>query len=102
MVRRPLIGLFYQSRVIDEYGTFWWNEKFQGKLMYSEKTCPSGTLSTTNPTCPGAEPRPPRWESGCYPPDLWHGLHVVGLHFPLGSVNAVSHQTSVLVTFTDE
>jgi hypothetical protein len=27
-----------------------WNEDWQGKLMYSEKTCPSTTLSTTNPT----------------------------------------------------
>jgi hypothetical protein len=29
----------------------WWNEDWQGKLKYSEKTCPSATLSTTNPTC---------------------------------------------------
>jgi hypothetical protein len=30
----------------------WWNERFwQGKLKYSEKTCPDATLSTTNPTC---------------------------------------------------
>jgi hypothetical protein len=29
---------------------YWWNEDWQGKLKYSEKTCPSGTLSTTNPT----------------------------------------------------
>jgi hypothetical protein len=28
----------------------WWNEDWQGKLKYSEKTCPSATLSTTNPT----------------------------------------------------
>jgi hypothetical protein len=27
----------------------WWNEDWQGKLKYSEKTCPSATLSTTNP-----------------------------------------------------
>jgi hypothetical protein len=29
----------------------WWNDK-QGKSKYSEKTCPSATLSTTNPTWP--------------------------------------------------
>jgi hypothetical protein len=29
----------------------WWNEDLQGKPKYSEKTCPSDTLSTTNPTC---------------------------------------------------
>jgi hypothetical protein len=27
-----------------------WNENCQGKPKYSEKTCPSATLSTTNPT----------------------------------------------------
>jgi hypothetical protein len=25
----------------------WWNEDWQGKPKYSEKTCPSATLSTT-------------------------------------------------------
>jgi hypothetical protein len=29
-----------------------WNESSQGKPKYSEKTCPSATLSTTNPTWP--------------------------------------------------
>jgi hypothetical protein len=28
----------------------WWNKDWQGKPKYSEKTCPSATLSTTNPT----------------------------------------------------
>jgi hypothetical protein len=28
----------------------WWNEDWQGKPKYSEKTCPSATLPTTNPT----------------------------------------------------
>jgi hypothetical protein len=30
----------------------WWNENWQGKLKYSEKTCPIANLSTTNPTLP--------------------------------------------------
>jgi hypothetical protein len=29
-----------------------WNENWQGKLKYSEETCPSATLFTTNPTWP--------------------------------------------------
>jgi hypothetical protein len=29
-----------------------WNENWQGKPKYSEKTCPSATFSTTNPTWP--------------------------------------------------
>jgi hypothetical protein len=29
-----------------------WNENWQGKPKYSEKTCPSANLSTTNPTRP--------------------------------------------------
>jgi hypothetical protein len=36
----------------------WWNEDGQGKPKYSEKTCPSATLSTTNSTWlgPGSNP----------------------------------------------
>jgi hypothetical protein len=30
----------------------WWNEDWQGKPKYLEKTCLSATLSTTNPTWP--------------------------------------------------
>jgi hypothetical protein len=46
--RRPLNGLLY-------WLWWWricWNEDWQGKPKYSEKTCPSATLSTTNPTWP--------------------------------------------------
>jgi hypothetical protein len=32
-----------------------WNENWQGKLKYSEKTCTSVTLSTTNPIWPELE-----------------------------------------------
>jgi hypothetical protein len=36
----------------------WWDEEWQGKPKYSEKTCPSAILSTTNPTWldPGLNP----------------------------------------------
>jgi hypothetical protein len=27
----------------------WWNENWQGKLKYLDNTCPSSTVSTTNP-----------------------------------------------------
>jgi hypothetical protein len=81
--RRPLNGLLYLPRVIffiisgvglSPLGTaatsgllykcpgwlwwwiIWWNEDWQGKPKYSEKTCPSATLSTTNPTLPGSNP----------------------------------------------
>jgi hypothetical protein len=37
----------------------WWNE-WQGKPKYSEKTCPSATLSTTNPTWPDPGMNPGR------------------------------------------
>jgi hypothetical protein len=49
LVGRPLIGLLYQPRMIDEYAAFWWNENSKGTPKYSEETCPSATLSTTNP-----------------------------------------------------
>jgi hypothetical protein len=38
----------------------WWNEDWQGKPKYSEKTCPSATLSTTNPTWPDLRSNPGR------------------------------------------
>jgi hypothetical protein len=41
-----------------------WNENWQGKSKYSEEISPSATLCTTNPTLPGLEPGPPRWEAG--------------------------------------
>jgi hypothetical protein len=31
----------------------WWIANWQGKLKYSEKTCPGAILSTTNPIWPG-------------------------------------------------
>jgi hypothetical protein len=50
LVRRPLIGLLYQPRMIDDDRR--WNKSWQGKPKYWEKTYPSATLSTTNPTRP--------------------------------------------------
>jgi hypothetical protein len=55
----------------DEWWLVWssrWNE-WQGELKYSEKTCPSATLSTTNPTRPdpGLEPGPELWHGSCIP-----------------------------------
>jgi hypothetical protein len=38
----------------------WWNEDWRGKSKYSEKTCPSATLSTTNPTWPDPGSNPGR------------------------------------------
>jgi hypothetical protein len=50
LVRRSLFGLSYT----DDRWWGWssrWNENCQGKPKYSEKTCPSATLFTTNRTC---------------------------------------------------
>jgi hypothetical protein len=42
-----------------------WNENWQGKPKYPEKTCSSATFSTTNPpTGPGLKPGQPLWEAG--------------------------------------
>jgi hypothetical protein len=38
----------------------WWNEDWQGKPKYSEKICPSATLSTTNTTWPDPGSNPGR------------------------------------------
>jgi hypothetical protein len=47
----------------DRWGWLWsnWrNEDWQGNPKYSEKTCPSATLSTTNPTWPEPGSNPGR------------------------------------------
>jgi hypothetical protein len=52
-VVRPLLA--YCTDPNDRWGWLWsnwWNEGWQGKPKYSEKTCTSATLSTTNPTWP--------------------------------------------------
>jgi hypothetical protein len=72
-VRRPLMVLMYQPRMIDEYGAFGGMRVGRGKPEYSEKTCPSATLSITNLTWPGIKTGPPRWETDEWPPELWHG-----------------------------
>jgi hypothetical protein len=43
---------YWDHIVIGWFGMWssWWNENWQGKL-FSEKICPSATLSTTNPWC---------------------------------------------------
>jgi hypothetical protein len=45
-------GLLYKPQMIDEddFWSNWWNEIWQGKPKYSEKTYPSATLSPQNPT----------------------------------------------------
>jgi hypothetical protein len=47
-----IIGLLYQPQMTHDGGcaAIVWNEDWQGKPKYSEETCPSATLSTTNPT----------------------------------------------------
>jgi hypothetical protein len=53
-------GLLYKPQMIDDdFWSNWWNEDRQEKLKYSEKTCPSVTLSTTKSHMnrPGLEPR---------------------------------------------
>jgi hypothetical protein len=53
---RLLVGLLHQPRVIMMMEN-WWNDDWQGKQKYSEKTCPSAALFTTNTTCcPDANP----------------------------------------------
>jgi hypothetical protein len=54
LLLRPFIGPLYQPWMIDGYdcGAIGGMYDWQGKLKYSQQTCPSATLSTTNPTCP--------------------------------------------------
>jgi hypothetical protein len=57
--RRPLLAFctypwwLWRWRIL-------WNEDWQGKPKHSERTCPSATLSTTNPTSPDSGANPGR------------------------------------------
>jgi hypothetical protein len=57
--RRPLIGLLYLPRVIMMMENFV-ERRLAGKPKYSEKTRPSVTLSTTDPTWPDPGSNPGR------------------------------------------
>jgi hypothetical protein len=65
-----------------------WNENWQGKLKYSEKTCPSATTSSRNPTWPDQVSNPGRLggKPTTKPPEIWHG-HKVCTKFEGESVN---------------
>jgi hypothetical protein len=66
LVLRPLWPIV-QTPMIDEdnFWSNWWNENWQGKPKYSEKTYRSATLSTTKAhmTDPVSKPGPQQWEA---------------------------------------
>jgi hypothetical protein len=73
----------------------WWNEDWQGKPKYSEKTWPSATLSTTNLTWldPGSRPGS-MW-------DLWWTNRQWGRFSPSISVSPANHSTNFsIIIFT--
>jgi hypothetical protein len=41
-------------------GSIWWNENWQEKPKYSEKTCRNATFFNTNPICPDLGSNPGR------------------------------------------
>jgi hypothetical protein len=51
-----------------------WNEDWQGKPKYSEKTCPNATLSTTNPIWPDRSSNPGRHGGKPATNRLSHGM----------------------------
>jgi hypothetical protein len=51
LARRPLLPYWTCPGLLRGW-RIWWNKDCQGKQKYSERPCPSATLSTTNPTWP--------------------------------------------------
>jgi hypothetical protein len=79
-------GLLYQPQMIDRWWWLWsnrWNDNWQGKSKYSEKTCPSATLSTTNPTWPDPGSTPGR---RCGKPATNHLSYVAAFGLPNVSI----------------
>jgi hypothetical protein len=79
---RPPAGLPFIPQTLYKYGELLWNDSDMEKPRNFEKTCPSATSSTTNPTCnlcnlmnyrPGSQPGPPWWAAGDWPPGPWLG-----------------------------
>jgi hypothetical protein len=107
LILRPLFGLLYQPRMIDRW-LLWrnrWNANWQGKLKYSEKTCPSATLSSTNPTWPdpgsntgrrGGEPATNRLSYDLC--DVWSVLISLCLCYHLYAVGC--HHIDIFFNFT--
>jgi hypothetical protein len=56
-----------------------WNEDWQEKPKYAEKTCPGATLSTTNPTWPDPGSNPGRRSGKPATNRLSYGAAVVNL-----------------------
>jgi hypothetical protein len=79
-----------------------WNENWQGKPKYSEKTCPIGILSTTNPTWPDLRLNPGRRGGKPATNRLSYGTTIIGwftVHSDCGSswfspVSTERHSTS--------
>jgi hypothetical protein len=74
LLRRPLFGLLYQSRMMDDdefAAVGGWYENWQGKSKYSEETC-HFVHHKSHITRPG----PPRQEASNSPPELRHCLKV--------------------------
>jgi hypothetical protein len=52
LILQPFIGLLYQPWMIhaEKCGAISGMNEWQGKMKYSEETCPIAALSTTDPT----------------------------------------------------
>jgi hypothetical protein len=66
----------------------WWNKDWQGKPKYSEKTCPSATLSTTNPTWLNPDLNLGRRGGKPATKHLSYGTASVAIYYNLHSQNA--------------
>jgi hypothetical protein len=56
---RPPMGLLFIPQVIYDYGGLQWNDTDRENWRTPRKTCPSATLSTTNPTWTDLGPQNP-------------------------------------------
>jgi hypothetical protein len=75
-----------------------WNPNWQGKLKYSEKTCLSVTLCTTNPTYPGLGSNPDRLGGKPATNRLSYGT----AYFLLSKMYSLHSLLTILVTRTHQ
>jgi hypothetical protein len=81
--RRPLLAYCTCPGWLSGW-RIWWNKDWQMKSKYSEKTCPSASLFTTNPSWPDAGAKPDQRLSAsamarpvCYVPCLVSNINAV-------------------------
>jgi hypothetical protein len=71
----------------------------QGNPTYSEKTCPNGTLSTTNPACPDLGSNPDRRSEKPVTNHLSYGMARLRECYAPGRIKIIARRITIMKSF---